>query len=89
MTIADHASKDCPSYNVESDQAIILDDLARELSKHFQIPVEVQSATCTKIDLYISSIKKAKDELGLSLRFNLEESISETVKNIMQIRSKL
>ena len=82
MTIADHASVDCPIYNVGSDQAILLGDLAMELSKHFQVPAEVQLVSGTMIDRYVPSIKKAKDELGLFLKFDLFNSIQEAIKKI-------
>ena len=89
MTIVDHASKNCPTYNVGSDQAVLIGDLAMELSQRYHVPSEVSLISGTAIDRYIPSIKKAKNELGLSLRHNLEESINETIKNIMQIRTKL
>jgi dTDP-glucose 4,6-dehydratase len=82
MTIADHAAPYCPIYNVGSDQAILLGDLARQLSKHFQIPAEVQSLSSSMIDRYVPSIKKAKDELGLYLKFDLINSIQEAIKKI-------
>jgi dTDP-glucose 4,6-dehydratase len=89
MTIADHASQDCQIYNVGSDHAILVVDLAMELSQSFQVPAEVPFVTDTKIDRYIPSIKKAKNELGLVLKYSLKESINETVKNIVQIKAKL
>ena len=89
MTIADHASQDCQIYNVGSDQAILVVDLAMELSQSFRVPAEVPLVTETKIDRYIPSIKKAKNELGLVLKYSLKESINETVKNSIQIKTKL
>lgn len=82
MTIADHAAPYCPIYNVGSDQAFLLGDLARQLSKHFQIPAEVQSPSSAMIDRYIPSIKKAKDELGVYLKFDLINSIQKAIKKI-------
>jgi len=83
MTIAEHASQDCQIYNVGSDQAILVSDLALELSRIFHIPAEVSMVSGTEIDRYIPSIKKAKDELGLYLRHSLKESINNTVKQII------
>jgi dTDP-glucose 4,6-dehydratase len=74
---------------VGSDHAILVVDLAMELSQSFQVPAEVPFVTDTKIDRYIPSIKKAKNELGLVLKYSLKESINETVKNIVQIKAKL
>ena len=72
-----------------SDQAILVVDLAMELSQSFRVPAEVPLVTETKIDRYIPSIKKAKNELGLVLKYSLKESINETVKNSIQIKTKL
>jgi nucleoside-diphosphate-sugar epimerase len=82
MTIADHASTDCPIYNVGSDQAILVGDLAKELSQRYNIPAEVPLITEAKIDRYVPSIKKAEAELGLSLKHDLFSSIHETIKKL-------
>ena len=87
MTIADHAAPYCPIYNVGSDQAFLLGDLARQLSKHFQIPAEVQSPSSTMIDRYVPSIKKAKDELGLYLRYSLTSCINQTISKVLLRKS--
>ena len=83
MTIADHSSTDCPIYNVGSDQAILIGDLANELSQRYHVTSEVPLILETKMDIYIPSIKKAKDELGLYLKFDLFASIQETLKRIV------
>lgn len=82
MTIADHASTDCSIYNVGSDQAILVGDLAKELSEHYNVLAEVPLITETKIDRYIPSIKKAKAELGLNLKHDLISSIHETIRKV-------
>jgi dTDP-glucose 4,6-dehydratase len=82
MTIVDHASSDCPTYNVGSDQAILVGDLAEKLSHLYNVPAEVPLISEDKIDRYIPSIKKAKDELGLYLKYDLTTSINETINKI-------
>ncbi len=82
MTIADHASPDCPTYNVGSDQAIPIGDLAKQLAKHYHLPAVAPAISEAKIDRYIPSIKKAKDELGLLLKYSLAESINETIRKL-------
>jgi nucleoside-diphosphate-sugar epimerase len=85
MTIADHASIDCPTYNVGSDQAILVGDLAKELSQRYNVPAEVPLITEAKIDRYVPSIKKAKVELGLHLKHDLFPSIHETIRKIESV----
>jgi nucleoside-diphosphate-sugar epimerase len=82
MTIADHASPDCQKYNVGLDQAILVSDLAKLLAENYHIQAVVPLISDSKIDCYIPSIKKAKDELGLDLKYNLSASIYETIKKL-------
>ena len=82
MTIVDHASPECPVYNVGSDQAILIEDLAIELSKNYSIKVDVHLTTDAKVDRYIPSIAKAKSRLGLHLKYDLMTSVRETIKQI-------
>ncbi len=82
MTIADHSSTDCPIYNVGSDQEILIGDLANKLSQRYHVQVDLPLISEDKIDCYIPSIEKARDKLGLSLKFSLTESISETIRKI-------
>ena len=85
MTIADHASPNCPIYNVGSDQAILVTDLAKLLADTYHVPAEIPLIADSKIDRYIPSIKKAKNELGLILKYSLTESINETIrKSVMK-----
>lgn len=85
MTIADHSSTECPTYNVGSDQAILVGDLAKELSKCYDVPVEVPLISEVKIDRYVPSINKAKAELGLYLKHDLISSIHETIRKIESV----
>ena len=82
ITIADHASPDCPTYNVGSDEVILVGDLAKELAKYYHLPADVPLISNAKIDRYIPSIKKANDKLGLYLKYSLTESINETIRKI-------
>jgi nucleoside-diphosphate-sugar epimerase len=83
MTIADYASPDCPTFNVGSDQAILVSDLAKEFSQRYHLPAEVPCNSEAMIDLYIPSITKAKEEIGLYLKFDIFASIQETVNRIV------
>ena len=80
MTIANNASKKCPTYNVGSDEAILLDDLANKLAQFYNIKAETPLATDGKVDRYIPSIEKAKTELGLCLKYDLIASIHKAIR---------
>lgn len=82
MTIVDHASPECPVYNVGSDQAILVGELASELSKKYSVKVDVPITTDAKVDRYIPSIAKAKSKLGLHLKYDLMTSVRETMRQI-------
>jgi nucleoside-diphosphate-sugar epimerase len=80
MTIADNASPNCPIYNVGSDQSILVGDLAKLLANTYHVPAEIPQIVDSKIDRYIPSIEKAKNELGLTLKFDLADSIKEAIR---------
>jgi len=75
MTIAEHANSACPVYNVGSDKAIMMGDLANLLAKEFEVDALVPKLTDTDTDRYIPSIQKAMNELGLILKYDLIQSI--------------
>jgi len=82
MTIADNSSTDCPIYNVGSDQAILVNDLAKEMAESYHVESEIPLISDSSIDRYIPSIKKTKNDLGLILKYTLRESITETVRQL-------
>ncbi|MEY3754782.1 MAG: hypothetical protein RLY27_1383 [Pseudomonadota bacterium] len=84
MTIADQAAPNCPIYNVGSDQAILLSDLAKDISESYRLAASIPLISDAIIDRYIPSIKKAQDELGLTLSQNLKESVEKTLIAIKQ-----
>lgn len=89
MTIANSASSNSPVYNVGSDEAILLSDLANKLAELCHSEAEIPVITEPKIDRYIPSIEKAKKDLGLSLKYDLTSSIQETIKNLnLKINNK-
>ena len=82
MTIAHHASPECPVYNVGSDQPVLMGDLARLVANEFGVDTRIPEITDTDVDRYIPSIEKAKHELGLKLQHDLLSAIRYTVQNI-------
>jgi nucleoside-diphosphate-sugar epimerase len=84
MTIALHASPECPVYNVGSDQAVLMGDVARLVANEFGVDAHVPDITEPDVDRYVPSIEKAKRELGLELRHELVSSICHTVCDIQR-----
>ena len=79
MTIVDKASPKCPIYNVGSNQAVLVSDLAKLLADTYHVQADIPLIADSKIDRYIPSIKKAEKELGLYVKFELYESIQEII----------
>ena len=82
MMIALHASLECPVYNVGSDQAVLMGDLAMLVANDFGVEAHVPEITEPDVDRYVPSIEKAKRELGLELRCDLSSAIQQTVREI-------
>jgi dTDP-glucose 4,6-dehydratase len=73
--------KSCYPYNVGSDEAIDLESLANMLSKYSanNLGVEIaQSKTSSPPTMYVPSIERAKNELGLKVYTNLKDAIDRT-----------
>lgn len=66
LTIADAASPDCPVYNVGSDEAVDVADLARRVAQRYGVPVRVPERSDGPVDRYVPSVAKAARELGLA-----------------------
>ncbi len=82
LTIAFHASPECPVYNVGSDQAVLMGDVAKIVANEFEVDASIPEITELDVDRYIPSIEKAKRELGLTLHHDLLSAIRSTVQNI-------
>ena len=82
MTIALHASPECAVYNVGSDQAVLMGDLARLVANEFGVEVRIPEITDADQDRYIPSVAKAESQLGLTLCYDLVSSIRQIVLDI-------
>lgn len=82
MTIADHASKNCPIYNVGSDEEVLITDLAQEIAKEYLTNFNIFPVVNNRVDRYIPNVNKAKVELGLTIKFDVHSSIKHTVEKI-------
>lgn len=84
MTLLLNADANCEVYNVGSDSAVSIVDLADKVAKYFDVPVIVPLQTGCRVDRYIPSVEKAKFKLGLKFEQNLDQLISDTVKCITE-----
>lgn len=76
MTLAANSNKTCPIYNVASDQEFEIREVAHIISKVFNVGVKSVKCSNESIqDRYIPSVDKVKDELGLSIKYEIKDSI--------------
>ncbi len=60
MRIALQSSPQCPIFNVGSDKAIEIRDLANQLGQQYNVPVNIAPITSDKIDRYVPNTDKLK-----------------------------
>lgn len=82
LTIADAASPVCPVYNVGSDEGVDVADLARRVAGRYGVPAHVPDQAASPVDRYVPSIARAKRDLGLSLRFDLDTALDATIDRL-------
>jgi dTDP-glucose 4,6-dehydratase len=75
MSIADSGSASCPVFNVGSDQEIELGQLCKKVAKIIGGTYRDREIKQELIDRYIPSIDKAKNMLGLKLKYDLDASL--------------
>ena len=81
-----NSSPKCSIYNVGSDQAISIENLAKLISKKYNKKIKKKHNLFLKnkkqiIDYYVPSIAKAKKELNLCLRYKINISLKNLLKN--------
>ena len=82
MAIADAASPASPLYNVGSDEALTLGEVASVVASRFGVAAEVPAITDPAVDRYIPSILRARRELGLELTFDLETAVDDVATRL-------
>lgn len=87
MTIADRAGSDCPVFNVGSDEAVEIADLAGRVARLYNVPVEMAERKDDQPDRYVPSIDRAAVELGLTLQFNLDSALTAIADDLTRDRS--
>lgn len=80
LTIADTNKYTNETYNVGSDQPVLLHDLAKWMANEYSVDCKVEEITSADTDTYIPSTQKAASELGLTLRYDLQASIKKTIQ---------
>ena len=82
MTICNDSNSSCPIYNVGSDEAITVHELADLVAERFSVAMDRPQLIQKTVERYIPLISKAKDELGLRLSINLTDAIDKTIEAI-------
>jgi dTDP-glucose 4,6-dehydratase len=82
MTIACHSNPDCPVYNVGSDHAVLMGELAEMIAGEFGLNANIPPICEDIVDRYVPSIDKANHSLGLNLRYDLLASIRNTIASL-------
>ena len=79
LKILDNSNKQCPTYNVGSNNKISIQNTAYFLAKKYGLKVLSPKILSKKIDNYIPNVEKAKNELNLN---NYYTSLSAIIKTI-------
>lgn len=75
MVLAANASTECQAFNVGSDQAVTMNELAATVAEAFGLTVDECEHVGQMVDRYIPSIDKVKTEFGLIVATNLTKAI--------------
>ena len=83
MRIGQMASSACPIFNVGSDEAISIQDLAKKLALYFQVDLQLPQIEGSSVDRYIPSIEKAR-AIGCQIEYPLDKAIEVTVSALLR-----
>lgn len=78
MTIISNSNDSCPIFNVGSNEAVEIRDLAKIFGDFYKVGVKYQLADSAIVDRYVPSIEFAASNLNLQLKFDLQSAIAET-----------
>lgn len=82
MRIAEGAGPSCPVYNVGSDEALTMGEVAEIVGRRFNVPAEVPPIDDPAVDRYVPSIARARSELGLSLSFDMASAVDDVANRL-------
>lgn len=81
-----HKGRSCEAYNLGSDEAITIADLAhlvREIACPTKpVVIKDKSGFVNQRSKYIPSISKAKDHLGLEIKIDLSSAVRNSIENL-------
>jgi nucleoside-diphosphate-sugar epimerase len=83
MSLATYASTECPVWNVGSDQAVTITDLATMIGKRLHVPVNIPHQNPEPIDRYVPSVVRAR--LAGMHHLDLDSAIEQTLKQIHEL----
>ena len=86
LRIGQAASPACPIFNVGSDEAISIQDLAKKIATYFQVGLQLPQINNTSVDRYIPSIEKARS-IGCQINYPLDMAIEATVNSLLKSQS--
>ncbi|MEJ7925882.1 NAD(P)-dependent oxidoreductase [Sphingobium sp. AN641] len=84
MTIATVADSGCPIFNVGSDEAYTVGQVAQMVARRFDVDADVPSFTSDRVDRYIPSVARARETLGLRLAYDLPAAIDDIAGRLVQ-----
>ncbi|OZB49609.1 MAG: hypothetical protein B7X60_00605 [Polynucleobacter sp. 39-45-136] len=83
MRIGQTASPTCPIFNVGSDEAISIQDLAKKIASYFDVSLQLPPIDNRSVDRYIPSIEKAR-AIGCRIEYPLDRAIEKTVTSLIE-----
>jgi len=83
LKILGNSNKNCPIYNVGSDDSVSIQSLAYLLGKKYNLCSNKEKVLKNVVDKYIPNIQKAKKELNLTNRYTSLRAITKTI-NILK-----
>ena len=82
MACANQANSQCQVFNVGSDEAVLMGQLAQMVAHEFGQTVNIPSVHEENVDRYVPDISKIREKLGVVLKYDLPSSITATVRAI-------
>ena len=76
------SNKNCPTYNVGSDESVSIKDVASTIGKIFKKSIKYNQIKSNKIDYYVPSIKKPNKDLNLKIKYSFKKAILASIKDI-------
>lgn len=82
LALAEAAGSGCPIYNVGSDEALVMGEVAAVVAARFGVRTEEAPMEDNSVDRYVPSIARARRELGLELGFDLASAVDDVARRL-------